>query len=272
MQDFAIRRSTGIDTTVSGSALARLAASMAGTLLLPGDTIYDIVRRVWNGMVDKRPALIARCARAADVVACIQFAQEHDLLVSVRGGGHNYAGTSVSQGGMMFDLSAMRAVVIDAAGQIAHASAGVRLGELDAASAVHGLATTLGVNTDTGIAGLTLGGGYGWLAGRFGMACDNLIGAEVVTADGRCLTVTETDNADLLWGLRGAGANLVVATRLDYRLHKLGPVLGGFRWNMAARRCACSRVLCRLSRRDQYRWLSSAPAGRHAGRRDQTLL
>src|SRR5690349_14893831 len=159
MREFAIRRSSGCDTALSGAVLARLADSMAGTLLLPGDTFYDSVRRVWNGMVDKKPGLIARCARTADVIACVHFAREHDLLVSVRGGGHNYAGASVSQGGMMIDLSTMRAVVIDAAAGIARASAGVRLGELDAACAVHGLATTLGVNTDTGIAGLTLGGG-----------------------------------------------------------------------------------------------------------------
>lgn len=227
MREFVIRRSSGCDTAIPGSELARLAKDMAGTLLLPGDSFYDSVRRVWNGMVDKKPGLIARCARTADVIASVHFAREHDLLVSVRGGGHNYAGASVSHCGMMIDLSAMRAVVIDTSARVAHASAGVRLGELDAASAVHGLATTLGVNTDTGIAGLTLGGGYGWLGGRFGLACDNLIGAEVITADGRCLTVTETENVDLLWGLKGAGANLVIATRLDYRLHELGRVLGG---------------------------------------------
>jgi hypothetical protein len=227
VQDFIIRRSSGIGTRVPGSALTRLASSMAGTLLMPGDTAYDSVRRVWNAMVDKKPGLIARCAHTADVMACVQFAREHDLLVSVRGGGHNYAGTSVSQGGMIIDLSAMRAVVVHSAERVARASAGVRLGELDAASAAHGLATTLGVNADTGIAGLTLGGGYGWLGGRYGLACDNLIGAEVVTADGCSMTVTETDNADLLWGMRGAGANLVIATRLDYQLHELGPVFGG---------------------------------------------
>jgi len=227
MRDIEILTRDGATISLSASALTGLAGRVAGTLLLRGDATYDVVRKVWNGMVDRRPALIARCARSEDVVACVRFAREHDLSISVRGGGHNYGGTSVSEGGMMIDLSAMRAVSIDPVARIARAAAGLRLGEFDAAAAEHGLATTLGINTDTGIAGLTLGGGYGWLAGRFGLACDNLIGAEVITADGRRVEVTESANADLLWGLRGAGANLGIVTRLDYRLHPLGPVMGG---------------------------------------------
>jgi FAD/FMN-containing dehydrogenase len=227
MRDLEIRNTSGAFMTLCSSEVVSLAKSVVGTLLLPGDAAYDGVRQVWNGMVNKRPALIVRCARTTDVIACVRFAREHELLISIRGGGHNYAGSSVSQGGMMIDLSAMRTVTVDPVARIARASAGLRLGELDAATAAHGLVTTLGVNTDTGIAGLTLGGGYGWLAGRFGLACDNLIAAEVVTADGRCLTVNETEHADLLWGLRGAGANLGIVTRLDYRLHQLGAVFGG---------------------------------------------
>jgi FAD/FMN-containing dehydrogenase len=227
MRDLEIRTRKGETISLSASALSGLAGRVAGTLLLRGDATYDIVRKVWNGMVDRRPALIARCAHSQDVAACVRFAREHDLLISVRGGGHNYCGMSVSDGGMMIDLSTMRAVSVDPAASIARAAAGLRLGDLDAATAAHGLATTLGVNTDTGISGLTLGGGYGWLAGRFGLACDNLVGAEVVTADGLRIEVTETENPDLLWGLRGAGANLGIVTRLDYRLHSLGPVMGG---------------------------------------------
>jgi FAD binding domain/Berberine and berberine like len=215
MRELEILNTRGALISVSPSALAGLANGVVGKLVLPGDAAYDGVRKVWNGMVDKRPALIARCAQTSDV------------LISVRGGGHNYAGSSVSQGGMMIDLSTMRAVTVDPVARAARASAGLRLGELDAATAAHGLATTLGINTDTGIAGLTLGGGYGWLAGCFGLACDNLIAAEVVTADGRCLTVSETEHPDLLWGLKGAGANLAIVTRLDYRLHQLARVLGG---------------------------------------------
>jgi FAD/FMN-containing dehydrogenase len=178
-------------------------------------------------MVDKRPALIARCAGTADVVASVRFAREHDLLISVRGGGHNYAGKSVCEGGLMIDLSPMKGIIVDPGRRTVRAGAGLRLGEFDQATQAHGLATTLGVNTDTGIAGLTLGGGYGWLGGRFGLACDNLLAAEVVTADGRQLTASADENSDLFWGLRGAGANLGIVTRFDYRLHPIGQVLGG---------------------------------------------
>jgi len=178
-------------------------------------------------MVDKRPALIARCTSTADVVACVTFAREHDVLVSVRGGGHNYAGKAVCDGGLMIDLSPMKGIQVDPAKQTADAQAGVRLGEFDRETQKVGLATTLGVNTDTGIAGLTLGGGYGWLAGKYGLACDNLLAAEVVTADGRVLQTDAEHHADLFWGLRGAGANFGVVTSFTYRLHTVGPVLGG---------------------------------------------
>ncbi|MGE0724443.1 MAG: FAD-binding oxidoreductase [Alphaproteobacteria bacterium] len=212
---------------LSHGALAGLAGALRGALIRPEDAGYDDSRRVWNGMVDRRPALVARCAGTEDVVACVRFARSHDLRVSVRGGGHNYAGASVAEGGMMIDLGAMKAVAVDPAGRIARAGPGLRLGELDAATAAHGLATTMGINTDTGIAGLTLGGGYGWLAGRFGMACDNLVAAEVVTVDGERLSVDANAHPDLFWGLRGGGANLAIVTRFDYRLHPVGPVMGG---------------------------------------------
>jgi FAD/FMN-containing dehydrogenase len=227
MVDQTIVTTHGTPVTLSATKVERFASGLAGSLLRRSDRDYDQARRVWNAMVDKRPALIARCAGTADVVASVRFAREHDLLISVRGGGHNYAGKSVCEGGLMIDLSPMKGIIVDPGRQTARADAGLRLGEFDQATQAHGLATTLGVNTDTGIAGLTLGGGYGWLGGRFGLACDNLLAAEVVTADGRQLTASADENSDLFWGLRGAGANLGIVTRFDYRLHPIGQVLGG---------------------------------------------
>jgi FAD/FMN-containing dehydrogenase len=222
-----IRTRAGNDRALDDSLVNKLAAGLQGRLLRPSDADYDAARQVWNGMVDKRPALIARCAETADVVECVRFAREHDVLVSVRGGGHNYAGKSVCDGGLMIDLSPMKGIRVDPARRIARAQAGLRLGEFDRATQAHGLATTLGVNTDTGIAGLTLGGGYGWLCGKYGLACDNVVSLEVVTADARVLTASAEENADLFWGMRGAGANLAIATSFEYRLHEVGPVLGG---------------------------------------------
>ncbi|HZY52595.1 MAG TPA: FAD-dependent oxidoreductase [Reyranella sp.] len=227
MVDQTIVATHGTPVTLSATKVERFASGLAGRLLRQSDRDYDEARRVWNGMVDKRPALIARCAGTADVVASVRFAREHDLVISVRGGGHNYAGKSVCEGGLMIDLSPMKGIIVDPGRRTVRAGAGLRLGEFDQATQAHGLATTLGVNTDTGIAGLTLGGGYGWLGGRFGLACDNLLAAEVVTADGRQLTASADENSDLFWGLRGAGANLGIVTRFDYRLHPIGQVLGG---------------------------------------------
>ena len=227
MVDQTIVATHGTPVTLSATKVERFASGLAGRLLRQSDRDYDQARRVWNAMVDKRPALIARCAGTADVVASVRFAREHDLLISVRGGGHNYAGKSVCEGGLMIDLSPMKGIIVDPGRRTVRAGAGLRLGEFDQATQAHGLATTLGVNTDTGIAGLTLGGGYGWLGGRFGLACDNLLAAEVVTADGRQLTASADENSDLFWGLRGAGANLGIVTRFDYRLHPIGQVLGG---------------------------------------------
>ena len=217
----------GTERSLDDSLIDKFAAGLAGALLRPTDSGYDAARKVWNGMVDKRPALIARCAGTEDVIASVRFARDHDLLVSVRGGGHNYAGKSVCSGGLMIDLSPMKAIRVDAGRRVARAQAGLRLGEFDRETQALGLATTLGVNTDTGIAGLTLGGGYGWLGGKYGLACDNVLSLEVVTADGQLLTASPTQNEDLYWGMRGAGANLAIATSFEYRLHPVGPVLGG---------------------------------------------
>jgi FAD/FMN-containing dehydrogenase len=197
-------------------------------MLAPGDAGYDEARKVWNGAIDRRPALIARCSGVGDVVAALRHAREHDLQVAVRGGGHGIAGLAVCDGGLVVDLSPMRAIAVDPAARTARAQAGVLWGELDAATQEHGLATVGGIVTHTGIAGLTLGGGIGWLMRRCGATVDNLLGAEVVTADGEVVRADADERPDLLWGLRGGGGNFGVVTSFDYRLHDVGPtVLAG---------------------------------------------
>jgi FAD/FMN-containing dehydrogenase len=213
--------------TLSPTAIESFGRQLHGHLLLCGDQGYELARRVWNGMVDHRPALIARCTTVSDVTACVNLARERRLLLSVRGGGHNYAGKAVCDGGLVIDLSLMKGIQVKPEQRTVRAQAGLRLGEFDRETQKFGLATTLGVNTDTGIAGLTLGGGYGWLAGKYGLACDNLLSAEVVTADGCVVHCSADRNDDLFWGLRGAGANFGVVTTFEYRLHALSNVLGG---------------------------------------------
>ncbi len=166
MVELTVATKIGAESVIGEADFEKFRSSLRGELLLSSDEGYDAARKVWNGMIDKRPALIARCAGAADVIQCVRFAREHDLLVSVRGGGHNYAGKSVCDGGLMIDLSPMKGIRVDPERRVAQAQAGLRLGEFDRETQAFGLATTLGVNTDTGIAGLTLGGGYGWLAGK----------------------------------------------------------------------------------------------------------
>jgi FAD/FMN-containing dehydrogenase len=198
-----------------------------GDVLGPGHRDYDSARAVFNHMIDRRPLAIIRCRNARDVARGVLAAREHDLALSVRGGGHSVAGNAVCDGGIMLDLSAMKAVVVDPDRRTAHAGAGLLLGELDRATQRHGLATPLGVMSGTGIAGLTLGGGLGWLNASRGLACDNLIGAEVVTTNGDILQVGPDEHPDLLWGLQGGGGNLAVVTSFTYQLHPVGPVLAG---------------------------------------------
>lgn len=200
---------------------------LRGQLLRPGDAGYDAARRVWNVMIDKRPALIVRCAGTGDVVNSVKLAREHGLEVAVRGGGHNVAGNCVCEGGLMIDLSLMKAVQVDPAGRTVRAQPGLKLGEIDRETQAFGLATTLGIASDTGIAGLTLGGGYGWLGGKYGLACDNLISVDVVTAEGQLATASANENEDLFWGLRGGGGNFGVVTSFEYRLHAVGSIVGG---------------------------------------------
>jgi hypothetical protein len=217
------------------SAMQKLRESLRGQSLCPGEQGYDAARTIPNAMIDRRPAIIARCTGAADVIACVRFAREHDVLVSVRGGGHSVAGKSVCDGGLMIDMSGMKGIRVDPARRTARAETGLTLGEFDRETQAFGLATTLGVVSKTGIAGLTLGGGWGHLHGKYGLAVDNVIGADVVTADGRLLTANASENADLFWGLRGGSGNFGVVTSLEYRLHEVGPVLGGGVFYPAAR-------------------------------------
>ncbi len=209
----------------SASDVARLRRALRGDLILPDDAGYAEACRVWNGMVDKRPAMIAYCAGADDVTAAIEFARAHGLRPAVRSGGHNVAGSCLCDGGLVIDLSRMKRIEIDPARRLARAEAGLMLGEFDGATQAHGLATTMGVNSDTGIAGLTLGGGLGKLGRKHGLTCDNLLSAEIVAADGRILKASATENADLFWGLRGGGGNFGIVTAFEYRLHPVGPKL-----------------------------------------------
>lgn len=208
--------------------LEALRPSLRGDLIGPENPEYDAARRIWNGMIDRRPVAVARCLGVSDVRAALKFAREHGLPVSVRSGGHNIAGLAVSDGSLMIDLSRMRGVLVDPAARTAHAQAGCMLGDVDRETQVHGLAAVLGFVSTTGIAGLTLGGGFGYLTRRFGWTCDTVRSMEVVTADGRVVRASERENGDLFWGLRGGGGNFGVVTNFEYELYPVGPeILGG---------------------------------------------
>jgi FAD/FMN-containing dehydrogenase len=205
-----------------------LAPSLHGRLLSPGDQEFDTARHIWNGMIDRRPEMIVQAADAADVVATVNFAREQNLALAVRGGGHSAAGNSVPDRGVMLDLSGMKAIRVDEAQHTVRAAPGLTLAEFDAATQRSGLATTGGVVSTTGIAGLTLGGGVGWLARTYGLSCDNLISVDIVTADGQQRTASADQNQDLFWAVRGGGGNFGVVTSFEYQLHSVGPrVLAG---------------------------------------------
>jgi FAD/FMN-containing dehydrogenase len=206
-------------------SLDDLRTRVRGELIVPDDARYEEQRAVWNGAIDRRPLLIVRCSGVRDVVEAVRFARQHALPVSVRGGGHNIAGLAVWDDALMIDLSALRAVRVDRRARTARAYAGALWGDFDHETQTHGLATPGGLNSTTGIAGFTLGGGFGWLSRAYGLACDNVIEADVVTADGDVVRAAADENADLLWGLRGGGGNFGVVTSFEYGLHPVGPVV-----------------------------------------------
>jgi FAD/FMN-containing dehydrogenase len=218
---------TTIQAPLSQDGLEALAAGLRGRVIEPGAPDYDEARAIWNGMIDRRPAAIVRCAETGDVIRAVRFAREHDLLVAVRGGGHNVAGTAVCDG-LVIDLSAMKGIEIDRQGRTVRAEPGLLWGEVDAATQARGLATTGGIITHTGIAGLTVGGGLGWLMRKHGLTCDNLLACEVVTAEGKLVRASPDEHPDLFWALQGGGGNFGIVTRFAYRLHPVGPeVLAG---------------------------------------------
>jgi hypothetical protein len=223
MKELSAIRITGETIKFDEKIIKELKERLGEKLILPWDESYDETRKLWNAMIDKKPALIVQCKGVADVVDSVNFARENNLLVAVRGGGHNVAGSASCDGGLMIDLSLMKGIWVDPKERTVRAQAGVTLGELDRETQVFELATPLGLVTATGISGLTLGGGLGWLSRKYGLTCDNLLSADIVTADGKYLTTSETENHDLFWGLHGGGGNFGVVTAFEYRLHSIGP-------------------------------------------------
>lgn len=206
------------------SALAAFRAAFSGELIWPHDEGYDEARRIWNGTIDRRPALIARCTSTSDVVAAVNFGRRTGLLTAVRGGGHSMAGHSVCDDGIVIDLSPMSTVTVNRSRQRARAQGGCLLGAFDTATQAHMLATPAGVVSHTGLGGLVLGGGFGWLSRKYGLSIDNLVSVEIVTADGSVLTASDTENPDLFWAVRGGGGNFGVVTQFEFTLHRVGPV------------------------------------------------
>ena len=220
-----ILTTAGASITLAAETIATFRQSFAGPILFPDDPAYDETRAIWNKMYDRKPAMIARCTGVADVIDAINFARTHQLLFTVRGGGHHVAGFAVQDDALMIDLSLLKGIQVDPKGCTVRAQAGVTLGELDRETQVFGLATPMGVVSETGIAGLTLGGGMGWLRHKYGLACDNLISADMVTADGEFRHLSATENSDLFWGIRGGGGNFGIVTCFEYQCHPVGPLV-----------------------------------------------
>ena len=202
-------------------------AAFGGEVIRPVDVGYETARRIWNASIDKHPGIIARCSGVADVVAAVNFARENELLVAVRGGGHNVGGRALCDGGIVIDLSRMKGIRVDKNNRTAHVQGGATLGDVDRETHIFGLAVPAGVISKTGIAGLTLGGGVGWLVRKYGLTCDNVVSFDLVTADGQALVASADENEDLFWALRGGGGNFGVVTSFQYRLHPVHTVLGG---------------------------------------------
>ncbi|MFZ3081845.1 FAD-binding oxidoreductase [Rhodoferax ferrireducens] len=228
MESLKVLQLSGERATFDEATVEKLRSSLRGGLLLPNDDGFDKARTVWNAMIHRSPALVVRCAGVADIRQAVAFAHENRLLTAVKGGGHNIAGNAVCDGGLLIDLSAMRAVTVDPIASVAHVEPGATLGDFDHECQAFGLATPMGINSTTGVAGLTLGGGFGWLSRKYGMTVDNLLAADVITADGRLLRASATENPDLFWAIRGGSGNFGVVSRFEFKLHPVGPeILGG---------------------------------------------
>ncbi len=223
MTKMSIKTLSGTPLSLSDETIAAFGATLRGVLSKPGDAGYVAARTVWNATIDRRPDLVVHAAGPADILAAVRFAAEHGLLLAVRAGGHNIAGKAVADGGLLIDLSGMRGIRVDPAARRAWVEAGATLADVDAETQAHGLAVPVGINSTTGIAGLTLGGGFGWTTRALGMTIDNLVSADVVTADGRLVRASEDENPDLFWALRGGGGNFGVVSGFEFRLHPLGP-------------------------------------------------
>ena len=221
-------QNTTVIHNVTSPVVNELQETLQGKILIQGDNDYDTARKVWNGMIDRKPAFIVQCVNSNDIMTAVNFARKNNLSLSVKGGGHNVAGNAVCEGGLMIDLSKMKAIHIDPVKRIATAEPGVLWNEFDRATQEFALATTGGTVSDTGIAGLTLGGGLGWLMGKHGATCDNVLSAEIITADGEMRKVDKDNHADLYWAIRGGGGNFGIVTKFEYQLHLFGPnVIGG---------------------------------------------
>jgi len=225
MSDIRISTLDGREIVLAGTVVDDFKSTLLGGLLRMEDPGYDEARALWNGMIDRRPSLIARCAGAADVITSVKFAREHKLLVSIKSGGHNIAGMASSNGALMIDLSLMKSVRVDPKARIAWVGPGATLRAVDHETQAFGLAVPLGINSTTGVAGLTLGGGFGWTSRSLGLTIDNLLSADVVTADGKLLRVSAKENPDLFWGIRGGGGNFGIVTSFQFRLHPVGPLV-----------------------------------------------
>jgi len=228
MAGLSVKTINGKNTTIDQSAVTGLATGLRGTLVTPDSPAYDEARTIWNAMIDRRPALIVECAGAADVARAVRFAREHGLLVAVRSGGHNIAGNAVCDGGLVISLAKMKSIRVDPAARRAWVEPGNTLGDVDNETQAYGLAVPTGINSTTGIAGLTLGGGFGWLSRKHGLTIDSLISADVVTPSGDLVRASAEENADLFWGIRGGGGNFGIVTAFEFALHPVGPeVLSG---------------------------------------------
>src|SRR5215470_19794128 len=223
MTDLTIRTLEASTKSIPPGTVAALRGKLRGTVALPGEDGYDAARTIWNAMVDRRPGLVVRCLGAADVIHAVKLARDEKLLLAVRAGGHNIAGNAVCDGGLLIDLSLMKSVRVDPVSRTARVEPGATLADFDKEAQRFALATPLGINSTTGVAGLTLGGGFGWTTRKFGLTIDNLISADVVTADAKLIRTSETEQQDLFWALRGGGGNFGIVTSFEFKLLQLGP-------------------------------------------------